>query len=274
LGNNKAAFPPLLSVRDLYMEVVHDHGLFQIGWKPHHFGLGMYYNDSSEFFSPVYNEEGSTGFISWRGFIGSSYYVQPMVHYINGALFNLFIQGGFKQDQYGIEFMYKTSPQGIADDSQPSVQSSSYLGAYGYYKPGKAFTAQLEVGRTSDEVYGGVVDINWQPPVRWLKLGLSVGASTANETKAFYFDPSFSAELSFLIEQYDSLKPKKEPSLAGYGWYSFHSAFYIAPSLVFFFSDSVSLQSVFSGHLSYSEMDVLLYHGELTLKYELAKGLV
>ena len=35
-------FPPLIGVRDLYLQIAHDFGLFEIGRKPHHFGLGMY----------------------------------------------------------------------------------------------------------------------------------------------------------------------------------------------------------------------------------------
>ena len=271
LDNKNGFSAPLIAVRDMYLEVAHDFGLFQIGWKPHHFGLGIYYNDSSAIFSPIYNLEGSTGFVSWRGFIGSSYYIQPMVHYIKGALFNLFIQAGFSADQYGIEAMYKTSPQGIQDDSQPAEEAPSYFGFYGYYKM-STFTIQLEAGRTSDEVYGGVIDIDWQTPVKWLDVGLDLGVATSNEGKAFYFDPSFSYHLSAFIAQYEILKSKKEEYLKEYLGYSFNSAMYIAPVISFLILDSLSLESIFSAHFSDSAMDILLTHAELTLKYQLAEN--
>ena len=263
---------PLVAVKNLYLEATHDFGLFQIGWKPHHFGLGIYYNDSSGPFSPVYNLEGSKGFVSWRGFIGSSYYIQPMVHYIDGAVFNLFIQAGFVGDQYGLEFLYKTSPQGMTEPSHLE-DSPSYLGFYSYYKIDTLF-AQMEVGRTSEETYGAIMDINWQTPVKWLNVGLDLGAATADGDKAFHFDPSFSSHLSFLIEEYEMAKPKEGESSKKYKRYSFNSAFYVAPSASFSILDSLNLESVFSMHLSYSEADILLYHAELTAKYELAEGLM
>lgn len=273
-GNPGAAFPPLISVRDLYLEVVHDFGLFQIGWKPHHFGLGMYYNDSVKPFSSFYNSGGgSAGFLSWRGFIGSAYYVQPMVHYIDEALVNLFIQAGFNGDKYGAEIIYKSSSLGVTKgrDSKPNEVSSSYIGVYAYYTKENILNVQLEVAQMSG-VYGGVINADWQTPVKWLNVGLDVGASTSNEKKTFYFHPSFSSRLSFLIEEYQALKSKKEEGTQ-YPGYSFHSGFYIAPSVHFSLSDSLSLSPLFSTHLSYSNGDVLFYHLELTLKYQIAEGL-
>ncbi len=270
--SEKSVSLPGIAVRDLYLEVAHDFGLLQVGWKPHHFGLGMYYNDSSALFDPFYNLEGSRGFISWRGFIGSSYYIQPMVHYVNDTLFNLFIQAGFSTDQYGVEAMYKTSPQGIEGDNSKAENIPSYIGIYGYYNT-DTLTAQLEVGRTSDEVYGGVLDIDWESPIKWLSLGLDMGLATSEEKKAFHFDPSFSSRLSFLIEEYENLKPKGEAETTQSEYYSFHSAFYLSPSLSFSLLDSLNLKSIFSIHISYSEMDVLFYHKELMLEYQLAEGL-
>ena len=270
-GGQGKTFPPLISVRDLYLEVVHDFGLFQIGWKPHHFALGMYYNDSTKPFSSFYNKEGSTGFISWRGFIGSSYYVQPMVHYIDEALVNLFIQAGFKGDKYGAEIIYKTSSLGITPEDYAPDQTNSYFGLYGYYKVKNLLGIQLEAG-TMSEVYGGVVTVDWQTPVKWLNVGLDVGASTSDENTAFYFDPSFSSNLSFLLEEYEVLKSAKGGELKQYLGYSFHSAFYVSPSADFSILDSLNLQFLFSIHLSYSDMEVLLYYPELTLQYQLAEG--
>ena len=273
-GDKQSLSFPFVTVRDLYLEVSHDFGLFQIGWKPHHFGLGMYYNDSTGIFDQFYNLEGSQGFASWRGFIGSSYYVQPMVHYINDTLFNLFIQAGLSKEEYGLSAMYKTSPIGIEDDTQPE-NANSYIGIYGYYKM-DTLKAQLEVG-IADEVYGGVLNIEWEAPLKWLDLGLNAGLSSSEEKKAFYFDPSFSSRLSFLIEEYEYLKPKpqtaEKSAEKSLEVYSFHSAIYLSPFLSFSLSDSFNLNSTFSIHISYSEMDVLLYHKELTLKYKLTEGL-
>lgn len=272
-SNNQNIFSaPLIAVKDLYLEVTHDFGLLQIGWKPHHFGLGMYYNDSSGPFNPVYNLEGSRGFVSWRGFIGSSYYIQPMVHYVDEALFNLFIQAGFNMDEYGVELMYKTSPQGVTDSTE---DSPSYFGFYSYYKmDDETLAAHLEAGRTSEGMYGAVLDVDWQTPVKWLGVGLNLGVATASEDTAFYFDPSFSSHLSFLIEEYEMSKATGTEDSKKYMRYSFHSAFYIAPSASFSLLDSLILEPVFSTHLSYSAIDVLLYHTEVKLKYQLAEGVM
>ena len=270
-GHQGVFSAPLMAVRDLYLEVTHDFGLFQVGWKPHHFGLGMYYNDSSGPFNPVYNLEGSKGFVSWRGFIGSAYYIQPMVHYVDEVLFNFFVQAGFSMDQYGVELMYKTSPQGLTDNTE---DSPSYFGLYAYYKMGDTLVTQLEVGRTSEDVYGAVLDIDWQTPVKWLGAGLDFGVATSNEEKSFYFDPSFSSHLSFLIEEYEMSKRTGGEESESYIRYSFHSGFFVALSASFSLLDSLSLDPVFSTHLSYSEMDVLLYHAEVKLKYQLIEGVM
>ncbi len=265
---------PLLSVRDLYLEIAHDFGLFQTGWKPHHFGLGMYYNDSSVIFSPVYNKEGSSGFVSWRGFIGSSYYIQPMVHYIGKMAFNFFIQLGFTKDEYGVEAMYKTAPQNMVNESTP-VESPSYFGVYGYYKM-NPLVLRLEAGSTlSEEVYGGALEVAWQTPLKWLGVELNTGISTSNpDKKVFYFDPSFSSLLFSLISEYEDLKSTKPEYLSEYLQYSIHSSMYISPSVSFSILDSLSLKPVFSIHLSYPDMGVSLYHTELELKYHLAEGVV
>ena len=283
---------PFLSVRDLYLEVTHDFGLLQIGWKPHHFGLGMFYNDSSELFSPVYNLEGSKGFISWRGFIGSSYYIQPMVHYLDNTLFNLFIQAGFTRDNYGLEFMYKARSQGLKREGLE--HSPSYIGAYAYYKK-DGLAVSIEGGMSGDEedVYGGVVDVDWQTPVSWLNVGLDLGIATTGDTESFSFDPSYSSKLSFLIEEYKKPKSKASSEAESFeildspvpsvvdsagkqnlNYYAFNSAFYIAPSVRFSLSDSLSLQPVFSTHFSYSSFNILLHHAELNLEYQLVEGLV
>ena len=293
LYNQDSLSLPVLSFRDLYLEVTHDFGLLQVGWKPHHFGLGMFYNDGSELFSPVYNLEGSKGFISWRGFIGSSYYLQPMVHYLDNTLFNLFIQAGFTKDNYGLELMYKARSQGLKkEELKPSP---SYIGAYAYYKK-DSLAVSIEGGMTGDEedVYGGVVDIDWQTPVSWMGVGLNLGIATVGDTESFSFDPSYSSKLSFLIEEYEKPKPKASSEAAALAFeipvestevgageskkqslnYVFNSAFYIAPSVRFSLSDSLSLQPVFSTHFSYSSFNILLHHAELKLEYQLVEGLV
>ena len=267
--------PPLIGVRDLYLQIAHDFGLFEIGRKPHHFGLGMYYNDSSEPFSPVYNIEGMTGFISWRGFIGSSYYIQPLIHYLSSSQFNLFLQVGWTKEQYGIEAIYKTAPQGI--EPEVPIESPSYVGAYGYYKLNESLSAQLEIGgQLTEEVYGGFLEIDWQSPIKWLDAGLNLGASTTKENKVFYFDPSFSSKLSFLLEQYefkqDELTSGSE-YLKTYLRYSFNSSFYISPTLSFALSDSFNIQTQFAAHFSYPDFSFTLYHMECMLNYQLTEGL-
>lgn len=297
LYNQDTLSLPVPSVRDLYLEVTHDFGFLQVGWKPHHFGLGMFYNNSSELFSPVYNLEGSKGFISWRGFVGSSYYIQPMIHYLDHTLFNLFIQAGFTRDNYGLEFMYKTRSQGLKKEELE--HSPSYIGAYAYYKK-NGFSISIEGGMSGDEedVYGGVVDIDWQTPVSWMNVGLDLGIATADDTESFSFDPSYSSKLSFLIEEYKKSKPQPAASsnneVSSNSFvvpesntvknteelkkknvnYAFNSAFYVAPSVRFSLSDSLSLQPVFSTHFSYSSFNILFHHAELKLEYQLTEGLV
>ena len=261
-----------LSAKALYLEVAHDFGLFQLGWKPHHFGLGLYYNDSSALFSPVYNQRGSRGFMAWRGSIGSAYYVSPLIHYIGESLLDLFIQGGYTQKKYGVELIYKTKSLGVKTKSNTPLQAPSYFGFHGYYKT-SAFSASLEGGQ-AEGVYGGALDLSWQTPAKWLSLNLQSGLSTFNDTSTFYFDPSFSSGLSFLIERYEGGKEKAPEYLKQYLSYSFHSAFYLAPSAVFSFSNSLSLKTVFSTHIDYSELNILLSHAELTLQYQMEEGLV
>ena len=124
----------------------------------------------SEAFSPVYNIEGMTGFVSWRGFIGSSYYIQPLIHYITNSQFNLFLQAGWAKEKYGIEAIYKTAPQGVG--SEVPIESPSYVGAYGYYKLNEELSAQVEVGgQLTEEVYGGFLEIDWQTPVKMVGCG-------------------------------------------------------------------------------------------------------
>ena len=267
----EGAFPTVVIVRDLYLKVAHDFGVFKIGWKPHHFGMGMYYNDSSQLFAPVYNKEGSDGFISWRGFVGSSYYIQPMIHYVEETLFNLFLQAGFTEKSYGVEVMYKTAPQGIED---VPVESPSYIGVYGYYKTGDMFSAQLEAGRTSDRAYGATLQMDWQTPVKWLSVSLSAGASLADGDKAFYFDPSFSDSFSFFISEYENIKSEKPDYWKSYSRYTFHSAMYVAPSVSFSILDSLTLTPILSAQVSYPDMDILLYHTELKVSYKLKEGLM
>ena len=261
-----------LSTKALYMEIAHDFGLFHLGWKPHHFGLGLYYNDSSALFSPVYNQRGSRGFVSWRGFIGSSYYVSPLIHYVGENLLDIFIQGGYTKEKYGVELIYKTKSLGVEKESHTSLREPSYFGVYAYYKTGP-FSALLEGGQTN-QVYGGALDLSWQTPASWLEFHLQSGLSTSQDKKTFYFDPSFSSSLSFLIERYEEEKEKPVEYLNQYLSYSFHSALYLAPSAVFSFSDSLSLKTVLSTHISYSDLRILLYHAELILQYQREEGLI
>ena len=261
-----------LSAKALYMEIAHDFGFFNLGWKPHHFGMGLYYNDSSALFSPVYNLRGSRGFVSWRGFIGSSYYVSPVIHYIGEKAIDLFIQGGYTKKNYGVELIYKTKSLGVETSSHAHLNTPSYLGGYGYYKT-NTFSAKLEGGKINS-VYGGALDLNWQTPASWLALNLQSGLSTSENKKSFYFDPSFSSKLSFLIEHYEINKENSPEYLKQHLSYSFHSAFHLTPSVEFTFSDSWSLKNMFSTHISYSDFSVLFYHTELSLQYQKEEGFV
>ncbi len=263
---------PSLTVKTLYMEVAHDFGRFQWGWKPHHFGLGMYYNDSARLFSSVYNLQGSRGFVSWRGFIGSSYYVSPFIHYVGENRVDLFIQGGWQGESYGVELIYKTKSFGEEKPEQAHKDIPSYFGLYAYYEV-SSLTARLEGGRTSDSVYGGALDLSWQTPLKRLKLELKSGLSTSQDKKSFYFDPSFSSGLSLFVEEYEHMKPTPPDYLETYGSYSFHSAVYIIPSLSFAFSDSLKLTGAVTTHIPYSDPSALLYQVALGLEYQMDEGL-
>lgn len=262
--------PPGLEVRHLYLKFAHNFGVFQTGWKPHHFGMGMYYNDGSNIFSPVYNKQGSRGFVSWKGFFGS-YYVRPMVHYIDQLWFNAFIQGGFKKDQYGIEAIYKMNPVGLGEKQvEWDTQWPAYLGIYAYYKT-TTFSVQAEGGQNGS-VRGGAFQLDWYTPWKRLRTKLGLGFSSTNQTEIFYFDPSFSSALSFVIERYEGFKTNQPEYLKKYLFYSFHSAFYAMPAVVFSLIDSLDIKTTFSIHFSYPDWSVLLYGTDLVLSYQLPAG--
>ena len=262
--------PPSLEVRHLYLKFAHNFGVFQTGWKPHHFGMGMRYNDGSNVFSPVYNKQGSRGFVSWKGFFGS-YYVRPMVHYIDQLWFNLFVQGGFEKDQYGVEAIYKMDPIGLGEkQAEWGTKWPAYLGVYAYYKT-TTFSVQAEGGQNGN-VRGGAFQLNWHTPWKKLKTKLGLGFSSTDQNEVFYFDPSFSSALSFVIERYEGFKTNQPEYLKKYLFYSFHSAFYAMPALVFSVMDSLDIKTTFSIHFSYPDWTVLLYGTDLILSYQLPAG--
>ena len=238
---------PGLAVRHLYLQFAHPFGVFQAGWKPHHFGIGMRYNDGEAIFSPVYNKQGSLGFISWKGILGS-YYVQPLVHYIDSIWFNLFIQGGWKTKLYGVEAIYKFNPLGVGEEgARWRARWPMYFGVYGYYR-WRALFLEAEWGQSGD-TQGGAFKLKWQTPWQKLYANLKVGFSTSSHTEQrFYFDPSFSAtELSFMVERYEGIKNPRPEYLKKYLFYTFHDGFYIRPEMVFLWN-RWELKAAFSFH--------------------------
>ena len=258
-----------LVVRNLYLELSRDFIRFQIGWKPHQFGMGMYYNDSSEPLSPVYSLETGRGSVSLE-FFTKSFYVQPLIYLNHRSLLNLLIQAGYQSDNYGAEGLYKKGLEaGLEQLESSPVGTEDYLGLYAYYKT-EQMKIQLELGRLDeavDVVFGGAARIEHSSPWDWLSFKLDAGFSTSENDTKFYFDPTFSADLSFAIEEYEQLKSPQPEYLKEYLSYSFHSAFYIAPALRFWPAQNLSLDTVFSIHVSTSEINVLLYGAELLCTY-------
>ncbi len=266
-----SVLPVPLELRDLYLHVTYDFGVLEIGWKPHHFGLGMYYNDGSDVFSPTYNRQGSRGMFSWKGFLGSTYYVQPMVHYIDDLLVSFFIEGGLKKQQYGVSGIYKSDVVGSSSKkSLFSTRFPSYLGVYAYYHK-KTLSVQVEAGKINT-LYGSALKLDWRTPWKKLTTNFNIGISTSDSTGTFYFDPNFSSLLSFLIERYVGFKTPAEDYLRRRLFYSFHSALYLSPSVSFALWDFLDLSSVFSIHLSYPLGDILLNGVDVILKYKQKKG--
>ncbi len=270
---------PFLAVRDLYINFSHNFGVLEVGWKPHHFGLGMFYNDGQDVLSPAYNNsQGSRGVLSWKAWIGSSYYIQPMVHYIDDLLFNLLIQGGLKQDFYGFSVIYKPELLGWSNRneqliSQWTTRLPSYFGIYAYYQL-ESLEVQTEGGQSGD-TYGATFKGKWATPFKKLNTQIDLGISTSDSVdpkSAFYFDPSFSSQLFFLAERHEGLKSPAPEYLKNYLFYSFHSAFYVAPRVSFSLLDSLELSSMFSTHFSYPGGELLLYGVDFALQYQKKAG--
>ena len=270
-GFGSTVLPVQLEMRSLYLNVASDFGVLEIGWKPHHFGLGMYYNDGSDVFSPAYNRQGSRGVISWKVFLASIYYVQPMIHYIDDLLVSFFIEGGLKKPQYGVSGIYKSSVVGSSSNQTVfSARFPSYLGLYAYYHK-KNISIQAEGGKIN-KLFGSALKAHWHTPWKKLKTNLNLGISTSDGTGAFHFDPTFSSQLSFLIERYVGFKTPQVEYLRRYLFYSFNSAFYVSPALSFSVWDSLDLSSVFSMHFSYPLQGILLSGVDLILKYKKKSG--
>jgi len=290
-------FPVSIGVRNLYLEWLHDFGAWYVGWKPHHFGLGMHYHDSSDTFSPIYNNQGSYGSISWKGHVGD-FYIQPIVHYLNEGWFNILIQAGFQKDQYGVEGIFQfpsigagqdntqsQEPQMVQPPMRPQTQESQtpwyrYLGLYGYYK-NDTLHARAEIAYLWN-VYAGAMDIDWKSPWKRMHLGWNMGVSIfdAQSKGIFYFDPSFSVQnLSFLLMRYENFQARKTSAhsslpVSSISSYTFHSGIYMTPSIMFEISKSWNLSSVHTLVISYPEMAVSLYGTDLLLDYQFPAGLV
>ena len=262
--------PVNLEVRDLYMEWSHSFGLLQFGWQPHHFGMGMYYyNDVSDFFDSVYNLEGSRGMISWRGMLGS-YYIQPMLHYIDSLSFTAFIQGGWKKEKYGVEGIYKKAEVGFSSEERKAIAQQDYMGLYAYLKRG-SFNVAVEGGNSGGS-YGAAVDVDWQSPWKKMVVGLDVAFSASGAEDTFYFDPNFSSGMSLLFGLYEGFKTDEE-YLKEYSGYAFHNALLVKPSVILSLSKSIILEGVFLAQASYPDMSDFIYGAEAVFVYKLDKGL-
>ena len=267
--SSKDDFLPVgLEAREVYLEWSHSFGLLQFGWKPHQFGMGMYYHDGSNTFDPVYNLEGSRGMISWKGLLGS-YYIQPIVHYVDSLFFNVFIQGGWKQDKYGVEGIYKRAGIGVSDENANLRQTQDYIGVYAHLNIA-SLNIELEGGNSGGS-YGAAVDVDWQSPWKELSVGLDVALSTSSDQDTFYFAPNFSSDLGLVFSLYGAFQD--EEYLKEYGGYAFHNAVLIKPSVKFSVSKSFALKGAFLAQGAYPDMSSLAYGGEAILIYELDKGL-
>ena len=263
-------FPVNLQARDVYMEISHSFGLLQLGWKPHHFGMGMYYNDASELFDPSYNVEGTQGMISWKGILGS-YYVQPLLHYIDSLSFNAFIQGGWKKEKYGVEGIYKKASVGLSSEEEETTAQQDYIGLYAYLNMG-AFNVALEGGNSGGS-YGAAVDVDWQSPWKKMVVGLDAALSASSEEDTFYFDPNFTSGFSLALGLYEAFKQEQEEYFKEYGGYAFHNAVLVKPSVILSLSKSITLEGVFLARASYPDMSDLTYGAEAIFAYTLDKGL-
>ena len=262
-------FPVNLQARDVYMELSHSFGLLQFGWKTHHFGMGMYYNDASELFDPVYNVEGSQGMISWRGMLGS-YYIQPILHYIDSLSFNAFIQGGWAKEKYGVEGIYKRAGVGLSSGDTEATTQQDYMGLYAYLNM-SSFNVALEGGNSGGS-YGAAVDVDWQSPWKKMVVGLDVALSTSSNEDTFYFDPNFTSGFSVTLGLYEAFKQEKEEYFKEYGGYAFHNAILVKPSVAVSLSKSITLEGVVLARAS-SDMSNLTYGAEAIFAYQLDKGL-
>ena len=268
-------FPAYLELRDLYMESAHTGGLFRLGWKPHHFGLGMYYHSGSNFFDPVYNLEGSRGMLSWQIFAGS-YYIQPMVHYVDNLLFNVFIQAGWQKKDYGVEAFYKAGGLGEQNDSSSAENTEDYIGVYAYFTK-KVWDIKAEGGRLSDEgrhSYAGAVQADWQSPWEYMSLGLNLVFSPLSQegSRVFYVDPNYSSDMSFLISFYSGVKDGETKYLKTSGSYAFHEALFLKPSVSFVLSDTVSLKGRFLAQLLQPAEAESFYGAEFIVGWASDKG--
>ena len=267
--------PVFLEVRDVYIEWSHAFGLLQFGWKPHHFGMGMYYSESSDHFDSVYNAEGSRGMLSWKALIGS-YYVQPIIHYSGDLFFNVFIQGGWVKEQYGVEGIYKKASVGVVSD-ETHTPEEDYLGLYAYFKK-NSLSLEMEAGylmgneESAGDQYASVLSAEWQSPWKKLALGLDLAWNSSSGDKAFYLDPNFSSGLSLTVALYESFKDPAPEYFKEYTAYAFHSSLFISPSVRVSLAKSTELKGMFLAQLPYPEMSAPAYGAELILKHKLNKG--
>lgn len=267
---------PGLFIRDLYVEMSRDFFLFRMGWKPHHFGLGLFYNEASgawDAFYPLHS--GGRGFASSRFFMGS-FFIQPLLYLDTSSLLNTLIQVGFQsaEDTYGMEGLYRkkwlvTLYPLSSQEEKNSLRQAEYFGLYAWYKKESSARFDLELGAFGSRVFAAAFEATHSSPWKWMQVGLKAGLShsSSGETKSFYFDPVFFSNLtlnstSFLFSP-DGGEGGEE--------YSFHSGFYAGPSFHFALTKKTVLDLNF---LYLSHKNQPTYNAEVVLNFEYAKNII
>ena len=283
-------FIPYVGVRDLYLKVGHSFGEFLVGWKPHHFGIGMHHNSADKPFSPIYTvDDGGRGLISWKGIL-DPFYLQPLLFYLDDVSFNLAIQLGYKKKHYGLELLYQPKgPIDLLTKTDSDELYSSYLGAYAFFKKEK-FKLKGEIGWAgTDRAFGGVLSGEWTP-FSLITYGLDAGISYGLDEIHFDFHPSFSSQaMSEVVLMSESLwisqncrlstenssylrcnKDRKDSR------YTFRQGIFIAPNLGFNISEKINIGWVIPFHLllpAYSDSLYAHVSTEGSLVYKIKEGI-
>ena len=267
-----------LFIRDLYVEVSRDFFLFRMGWKPHHFGLGLFFNEASGAWDPFYPlHNGGRGFASGRFFMGSLS-VQPLLYLDAFSLLNTLVQVGFQsEDTYGVEGLYRKkwpvslhplSPQ----EKESSLSQEGYWGLYAWYEKQNSARLDLELGAFGSRVLAAALEGRHPSPWRWMQLSLKAGLSHSmgEGEGVFYFDPVFSANLTLNATSF-LFSPDAPSSEAREASYLFHSGFYAGPSFHFALTKKMVLDL---GFLYLFHKNQPTYNAEVVLNFNYAKNIV